>query len=160
MYNKTGDDDMINYEEIIHLYFRSMKRFEELEKVPKNFGTGELLYSSEIHTIQAIGDQPNQNLTYLADKLGISKSGASKFISKLLEKGLITKNKQADNQKEVVFNLTEKGQTAYNKHDEFSNEVFKPIYELLSDLEEGQAAFLENFLKELNQRIDQIKIPQ
>jgi len=153
-------DTMKNSKKIISLYFRSMKRFEELERVPQNFGTEHLLYSSEIHTIQAIGDHPNINLTSLADSLGISKSGASKFIGKLLQKGLITKNKQINNDKEVVFNLTKTGYIAYQKHEEFSKECFKPVYELLSGFDETQTAFLETFLKDLNTTIDQIKILQ
>lgn len=150
---------MIRSERIVNLYFRSMKRFEELESEPRNFGTGDLLFSSEIHTIQAIGDNPNINLTCLADKLGISKSGASKFIGKLLKKGLITKNKQINNDKEVVFNLTKTGFTAYLKHEEFSKEIFKPIYDLLSSFDENQTVFLEAFLKKLNEAIDKIEIP-
>lgn len=150
---------MIRYERVVDLYFHSMKRFEELEKAPRNFGTEDLLYSSEIHTVQAIGDNPNINLTGLAERLGITKSGVSKFIGKLLEKGLITKNKLINNDKEVVFNLTKKGNTAYLKHEEFSKEIFKPVFDLLSDLDEGQTAFLENFFKELCKIIDEIEIP-
>lgn len=157
VYNNHGDNIMSS-DSIVNLYFRSMKRFEELESTPQDFGTGDLLYSAEIHTIQAIGDNPNINLTCLADKLGISKSGASKFIGKLLNKGLIVKNKQINNNKEVVFNLTKTGYTAYMKHEEFSKQIFKPIYDLLSSLNKDQTVFLETFLKRLNEIVDNIEI--
>lgn len=105
---------MKDYENIIKLYFKSLKAFNEFESIPRDFGTGgDMLYSSEIHTLQAIGRNANINLTELAEKLDISKSGASKFVLKLLEKDLITKNKLINNKKEVVFNLTEKGLIAF-----------------------------------------------
>ena len=60
---------------IIQLYFESIREFNEFEKNPRDFGTGDFLYSSEIHTIQMIGYNENINLSTLAEKLNISKSG-------------------------------------------------------------------------------------
>ena len=76
---------MTDINSIIKLYFETVRGFNELEKNPRDFGTGDLLYSSEIHTIQQIGYHESINLTMLAEKLGISKSGTSKHIKKLLE---------------------------------------------------------------------------
>ena len=140
---------MKNYERIIKLYFKSVREFNEFESIPRDFGTGDLLFSSEIHTLQAIGKNSSINLTELADKLDISKSGTSKFVRKLLDKGLITKSKHLSNKKEVVFNLTEKGLTAYLGHETFDKEVFGLIYKVLSYLDENQTKFLESFLNDL-----------
>ncbi|QZY56128.1 MarR family transcriptional regulator [Crassaminicella profunda] len=140
---------MKNYERIIKSYFRSVREFNEFESVPRDFGTGDLLYSSEIHTLQVIGNNANINLTELAAKLDISKSGASKFTKKLIEKNLITKSKHLSNKKEVVFNLTEKGLIAYLGHEKFDKEVFASIYKILSRFDEKEKEFLESFLDEL-----------
>ncbi len=110
---------------------------------------GDMLYSSEIHTLQAIGRNANINLTELAEKLDISKSGASKFVLKLLEKDLITKNKLINNKKEVVFNLTEKGLIAFFGHEKFDKEVFDSIYQVLTRLDEKQIEFIESFFNEI-----------
>lgn len=155
MYNENGDD-MKDYKRIIELYFKSIKGFNEFESIPRDFGTGDLLYSSEIHTLQAIGDNANINLTELAEKLGISKSGTSKFVKKLIEKDLITKSKQLSNRKEVVFNLTEKGLTAYFGHETFSKKVFNPIYNILSRLDKNEIVFLESFLNELSLEVEKL----
>jgi len=148
VYNKCGDK-MKSYENVITLYFKSLEAFKEFERIPRKFGTDDLLYHSEIHTLQAIGSHLNINLTDLSERLNISKSGTSKFITKLLKKSLITKSKLINNQKEVVFNLTEKGIIAYNAHGKFSRETFKSIYNLLSHLEDDQIEFLESFLQDL-----------
>ena len=138
------------------LYFKSVKGFNELESIPRDFGTGDLLYSSEIHTLQAIGDSTDINLTELALKLDISKSGTSKFVKKLLEKDLITKSKLYGNKKEVVFGLTEKGRTAYLGHKTFSKEVFAPIYNILSRLDKNEIGFLESFLYDLSSEVEKL----
>lgn len=42
-------------------------RFQQLEQVPRHFGTEDLLYPAEIHTIEYIGDHPATNATAVAD---------------------------------------------------------------------------------------------
>ena len=103
-----------------------------------------------------IGENANINLTELAEKLGISKSGVSKFIKKILKKGLITKGKQGDNKKEVVFNLTEKGLIAYWGHKKFDEEVFASIHETLASFDDQQVEFLESFLSKLTSEVEKL----
>jgi DNA-binding MarR family transcriptional regulator len=159
VYNNLGDD-MKSYKKIIELYFKSMRGFNEFESIPRDFGTGDLLYSSEIHTLQAIGNNANVNLTELAEKLDISKSGTSKFVKKLLEKNLITKSKQLNNKKEVVFNLTKMGLIAYIRHEEFDKEAFNSMYNILFRLDENQIDFLESFLDELVLEVERLNNKQ
>lgn len=155
VYNNSGDN-MKSYKGVIELYFKSIRGFTEFESRPRDFGTGDLLYSSEIHTLCMIGENANINLTELAEKLGISKSGVSKFIKKILKKGLITKGKQGDNKKEVVFNLTEKGLIAYWGHKKFDEEVFASIHETLASFDDQQVEFLESFLSKLTSEIEKL----
>lgn len=147
---------MKSYEKIIELYFKSIRGFNEFESIPRDFGTRDLLYSSAIHTLQAIGKISNINLTELSEKLDISKSGTSKFVKKLLEKYLITKEKQLGNKKEVIFNLTKRGLVAYIGHETFSKEMFNSIYNVLPCLEENQIDFLELFLNELTLEVEKL----
>ncbi len=139
---------------IIDLYFKSIKKFNEIEKTPRDFGTGDLLYSSEIHTLEAIGNRPGSNLTELSEKLDITKGATSKFIKKLISKDLIVKKMMPDNKKETLYWLTSKGEIAYNGHKKFSNEKFGRIFEMLSDLSKNDSEMLEEFLTGLNDTID------
>lgn len=147
---------MKNNKKIIELYFESIRGFNEFEKNPHDFGTGDLLFGSEIHTIQKIGYNQNINLTDLADKLNISKSAVSKFTKRLLNKDLITKTRKLNNDKEVVFNLTNKGLTAFTTHEKFEEEMFKSIKNLINDFSEEQSLFMESFLSDLVQNINTI----
>lgn len=147
---------MKEYKKIIDLYLRVHNKFYLLESQPRDFGTSDLLYSTEIHTIVAIGEKPGSNLTELSEHLGVAKSSVSKFVKKLLKKEYITKTKLADNQKEVIFNLTEKGQIAYKGHKEFSERVFGSVYNILKNGEDKDNLIIKEFLEILDRELNEI----
>ncbi len=145
---------MDNKQKIINLYFKSIARFNEIESTPKDFGTGDLLFSSEIHTLVSVGDNPGANLTELSEKMDITKGATSKFLKKLLDKELIVKKKLPDNQKETLYWLTSKGKIAYDGHAKFSKEKFGDIFKMLSELTENESETIKIFLEKLNRIIN------
>ena len=147
---------MKNFNKIIELYFRSHNMFRLMENEPREFGSGDLLYTTEIHTIEAIGKNSGINLTKLAEYMGVSKSAVSKTTKKLLKKNYIIKSRPIDNQKEVIFNLTDKGRKAFQGHEIFSQEVFARIFDILKNLKEDEVATIENYLIKMNKELDEI----
>jgi len=143
-------DHMKNYKNIIKLYFSSMKLFEEIEKTPKDFGTGDFLYGSEIHTLVAIGENSGSNMTEIAKIMDITKGGVQKFVKKLIAKELIYKTQFPDNKKEVIYGLTKKGNIAYKMHETFEQKRFGKIYEIMDEMNEKELQVLEEFLRKLN----------
>lgn len=119
---------MDKYGKIIGQFIESINLFNELEKQPRNYGTDYLLYNSEIDTLMLIGENEGINLTELAKKLGISKSGTTRFIKKLLEKKLIVKAKKKGNAKEVIFKLTKTGVIAYNEREKFNKMTYTSLH--------------------------------
>ncbi len=150
------EDRLKIYREIADLMFGVHNRFTALESTPKDFGTGDLLYATEIHTIVVIGGNPNSNLTELAELLGVSKSSVSKFVKKLLEKEYIVKTQAPENRKEVFFELTERGWTAYRGHETFSDRLFGKVYGILRKGEDGDALVVRRFLEVLKEETDGI----
>ncbi len=144
---------MSDYERITRAYFKGINLFGKFENSPRDFGVGELLYPSEIHTVVLIVRKPNLNLTELSCELGVSKSAVSKFVNKLMDKGLIIKKRARDNNKEVFFVPTEKGEKAARRHDEFEKDLFSDIENLINGLSEEKRLFLEDFLLNLNTKI-------
>lgn len=142
---------MKNYKNIIKLYFTSIKAFEEIEKTPKDFGTGDLLYASEIHTIVAIGKNPGSNMTEIAVIMNITKGGVQKFIKKLLTKDMIYRTQLPDNKKEIIYGLTKKGNIAYKMHEVFEEKRFGKIYEVMDAMDVNELNVLEEFLTKLNE---------
>ena len=78
----------------------------------RDYGTGDMLYSTDVHTVDAIGKHPGCNLTELATALAVSKPAAVKFAKKLEGLGDITKAMRAGSGKEPSFGLSAKGRRA------------------------------------------------
>jgi DNA-binding MarR family transcriptional regulator len=92
-------------------------------KAGYDFGTGDLLFPAEIHTIQAIGDNKNINITDLAKALQVTKPTVSERIKKLERIDLIQRKDSAKNMKEVIIELTARGWVVYNGHSETHRKI-------------------------------------
>lgn len=132
-------------------FYQVVNQVNELERQPYDFGVGELLYPSEIHTIQAIGNDSGINVTALADKMGITKAGVSKKINKLDKRGFVSKVRGMNNNKEVLLILTEKGQRAYDGHELFHAEMYDDFNTFIHDLSQEQIDVLEEVLDKVEQ---------
>jgi DNA-binding MarR family transcriptional regulator len=112
-----------------------------LDRVPRDFGSGERLIGNEIHTIVTIGENPMMNISSLAVKMGITKAAASQAVRKLQEKGYVRKLRDDKNGKEILLMLTDKGVLAHEGHIAVWRKVCS---EFLSDITEEQiSAFIE-----------------
>lgn len=136
-------------ESILDMIYRTHLYLQERERTPRDYGTGDLLYSSEIHTVVAVSKAPGCNLTVLAARLNISKAAVSKFVAKLVLKGYLVKSKPVDNDREVIFNLTKKGQTATKGHQAFEKKTFGPFFQVEAALSERDYQAIKEFFKEL-----------
>lgn len=132
------------------ILFRMINHFNELGKKPQQFKT-ELLYPSEIHLLCFVDQNPDNNITEIAQKLGVTKGAVSQVISKLEKKGVIKKF-NLHNQKEVFLCITEYGNQIL---DEYSRECYLhhcEIEKLLGELNIEQL----NVVKNLFTNIDEI----
>ena len=141
---------------ILESLFVIHSKLNEIAATPRDFGTGDLLYSTEIHTIVTIAKKPGINLTQLSKSLGVSKSAASKFVNKLLHKEYLIKSKAVDNQREVLFNLTPKGRCAYRGHELFSEKKFAEVYKLIKKYS-SDSEVIFTFLEDLGIAITELE---
>ena len=138
-------------ETILGLVYRAHRRLAELESTPRDYGTGELLFSSDIHTVEAVARQPGCNLTQLAGALGVSKPAVSKFTRKLLRRGYLLKEQRALKAREVSFSLSPKGRRAEQAHQRFTRKVFGPLQAVESGLSEPDRQVIRRFLEQIEQ---------
>lgn len=141
--------DTQNRERILDMIYMAHLYLRDLESTPRDYGTGDLLYASHIHTVVAVGESPGCNLTELAARLSISKAAASKFVAKLVKMGYLFKSKRIDNNREVIFNLTRKGQTAALGHQEFEDRIFGPLFEIESALPEKDYQVIRDYFQKI-----------
>lgn len=135
-------------------FLRIINKFRLLEKIPIDHGTGDLLYASEINTLEIIGKYPGINMTQLAQKRGVTKGAASQIVTKLVKKKLITKNQAPDSNKELSLKLTTPGGIAFKNHEKFHAKYDQPMIEKLKEMNPEQLAVLSDVFDMLEDTID------
>ena len=135
-------------------FLRIINKFKVLEKIPIDHGTGDLLYASEVNTLEIIGDTPGINLTQLAQKKGVTKSAVSQIVTKLVRKQLVTKNQSPDHEKVFFLELTETGKVVFENHEKFHKKYDSPMIEKLYAMRNDQLDLVIGTFKMLESTID------
>ena len=110
-------------QELIDLFLKMLHLYSVIGKKPKDYGTGDLLYVAELHTISVVGKNREINMTRLSELMGVTRGAISQTITKLVKKGLITRS-NTTNRKEVNLRLSEKGLLVLKGHESFHKEIF------------------------------------
>lgn len=129
---------------------------QTLESRPRDYGTGDMLYSADIHTIVAVSQQRGCNLTELAEALGVSKPAAFKFVRKLTRLNYLLKAPSPQSGRELVLRLTPKGESAVIAHRNFEKRTFGPLRAVEEKLSANDHAVVTRFLVDLQHVIDRM----
>jgi DNA-binding MarR family transcriptional regulator len=108
---------------LIDLFLKILHLYSVINKKPKDYGTGDLLYFTEIHTITVVGKNRKINITRLAELMGVTKGAISQTIKKLVSKNLILKTNLC-NRKEINLTLSERGHLAFKGQKSMQKEIF------------------------------------
>jgi len=146
-----GKPDLLKIAEV---WIRIINKMDADEKVPKDFGSGDLLHCSEIHTIMAIGKNTGINVTNLSRLLGISRSAISQMMNRLQKKGLVEKLRDPDNDKEILLRLSPKGTIAYLGHEQHHARIYARMHRNLGDLSAEEFSLILRFLSAMEETID------
>ena len=144
-------------EEIIELFIRLANKYKALEKIPVDYGVGTDLYHSERHLIDQIGDHPEMNITELARYLGVTKGAISQTVKKLEDKGVVTRYKGVENEKEVFLEFSDIGRKVYKKHKEVHKESIIPLYEELEKYSDDKVYFMVEMFRWMDSFLDDSK---
>lgn len=106
-------------DDIVFQLMRLSTRMVELHKKPKDFGCGVLLFPAEVHTLSAVYQNPQSNMTEIAALLRVTKGAVSQMISKMEAKGLVKKMFAPGSEKQRILRVTEKGMMAHRGHEEY-----------------------------------------
>jgi len=133
-------------------------KLNKLEPVKfKLEGTLQRYTFSEISCIEYIGNNPDSNVTKLADLFYMTRGALSKMTKKLINKGIIESYQKPDNKKEIYFRLTEQGEVIFNIHDEMHNKFIerdKVVFEQITEEQiNGILSFMEKYSKHLDAEI-------
>jgi DNA-binding MarR family transcriptional regulator len=128
---------------IIDLFIRILHLYSAIDKKPKDFGTGDLLYVSEIHAIHYISANPEINMTQLAELSGVTRGAISQTVKRLVSKRYIARYKVKNN-KEVNLRLSDKGYLINQRYEEFEKERFVFAEELYGNASRADIDLIKN----------------
>jgi len=140
--------------ELIERWTRIMNKIIRSESLPRDFGTGDPIFMSEIHTLCVIGDMPGIKITDLSVRLGVTKGAISKITKKMEEKELIERYQEPGNDKEVLLKLTPKGKIAYLGHEEYHEKALERIMMKVEKLTKEQTVFVLQVFDALEEMMD------
>jgi len=110
--------------------------------------------SSEVHCIEYIGKNKDSNVTKLAENFYMTKGAISKLTKKLIQKGYIESYQKKENNKEIYFKLTKKGERIYNTHDELHKEFIRRDKVVFKEITDEQLNYMLNFVENYNKHLD------
>lgn len=136
-------------------WIRILNKMEAMEKHPRDFGSGDLLHCSEIHTIMTIGKNPDVNITVLSGLLGISKSATSQMITRLAKRGLVEKYQNYENSKDILIRLSAKGRIAFLGHEQHHAKIYARLYQKLGPMSDEEFQFLSRLFHVIEETSDE-----
>ena len=135
-------ENVPEFAELYRVWMRIRNQMDVMENQPHDFGIDVPLHLSEIHTIQAIGQTPDNNIRILADCLGVTPSAASQVVSRLTKRGLVRKVRGIRDEREVTLELTESGKTAFQNHETTHTRLYERIASRVGPLSEMEREVL------------------
>lgn len=125
---------------VLNLFGSAFAKYAVIDHRAMDFGVGVLLYPSEIHMVSRVDGRDGVGVTDLADELGITKGAVSQLVSKLVRKGMVSKEPDPENRARVAIRTTEKGHLASVNHLEFHRRHDRAFLDYLSGLDEREFA--------------------
>ncbi|HLN54838.1 MAG TPA: MarR family transcriptional regulator [Bacteroidales bacterium] len=110
-------------QDLIDQFLKILHLYAVINRKPKDYGTGDLLYLTEIHTLTMVARNRRINMTRLAEMMGVTRGAISQTIRKMVIKGLIVKE-NSTNRKEFNLSLSPKGEKVMKAQESLQKEIF------------------------------------
>ncbi len=139
--------------ELMNLFVKYMEKQEILSKLTEDEKLHGYNYS-EIHTIAAIGDLAEPNVTQIANYMNVTRGAISKITKKLLGQNLIEAYQQDGNKQKIFFRLTKSGQFLYDEHEKRHNLWLKRDNAFIKQFDRKTIEQVEKFMGAFNDYLE------
>lgn len=140
--------------DILDAMSRILNKAAAIEKEPVDIGHSILLYASEVHLIDMAGRYPEEGISQIASRLGITKGAVSQTAKKLEEKGYIERVNPEGDKKTVFIRLTEYGKDAFLWHVAYHEMVNRDMAERVAKLSHRDVDNLFSILLQMENMLD------
>ncbi|MDD3142332.1 MAG: MarR family transcriptional regulator [Lachnospiraceae bacterium] len=140
--------------EFFDFTYRIINKYNNKSKRPKYYGTEHLLYLSEVHMIEVIGEHRCLTATQIAQLQGITKGAVSQTTNKLSKKGLIKKEVSPIGNNEISISLTDSGKIVYDNHLKYHKDLITAVSSLVNELPNESLNILKQILSIIDEELD------
>lgn len=91
------------------------------------YGDGGVLHMREAHFIVAVGLGEGKTMSEMAEAMSVTHGAVSQIATRLEKKGYILRRQDANDRRQIVVALTEKGKAFYHEHLEYDRTEFALI---------------------------------
>ncbi len=137
----------------MNLFVKYMEKQEILSKLTEDEKLHGYNYS-EIHTIAAIGNLQEPNVTQIASSMNVTRGAISKITKKLLEQNLIEAYQRDGNKQKIFFRLTKSGQFLYDEHEKRHNLWLKRDNNFIKQFDHKTIEQVEQFMSAFNDYLE------
>jgi DNA-binding MarR family transcriptional regulator len=134
------------------LFTRIFMKYDALEKSPLDLGSGERFSATQIHLVEAVGKGKGKTVTGLSQYFMVTKGAISQTVSQLVKMGYLRRVKRADNDKEILLELSDKGWAAFELHERYNQTTIAELNQLKEKYNPDE---MQAFISILND-VDQI----
>lgn len=121
--NPSQTENSITVSDLTDAFIRVLNKAAAVEKEPVDIGHGVLIYTSEVHLIEFIARYPEESISALATRIGVTKGAVSQTATKLEKKGYIKKYSRYGDKKTILLCLTERGKEALAWHRRYHEQM-------------------------------------
>lgn len=140
--------------ELMNLFVKYMEKQEILSKLTEDEKLHGYNYS-EIHTIAAIGDLAEPNVTQIAKYMNVTRGAISKITKKLIEQNLIEAYQREDNKQKIFFKLTKSGKFLYDEHEKRHQLWLKRDDAFIKQFDQKTVKQVEAFMTAFNDYLEE-----
>jgi DNA-binding MarR family transcriptional regulator len=151
-YSKNNSSKIAS--DILDAMSKILNKAAAIEKEPVDIGHGILLYTSEVHLIDMAGRYPEEGISQIASRLGITKGAVSQTAKKLEEKGYIERVNPEGDKKTVFIRLTEYGKDAFLWHVAYHEMVNRDMAEQVVKFSHRDVDNLFSILLQMENMLD------
>ena len=137
-------------DELLDVFDKGYSLCAQYDEIPHQYGE-EVLYQSEMHFLQAVGNTGDITITTISQQLGKTTSACSQMVRKLKKKNLIEQRRNEKNNREYYLNLTPKGKEIYLAHEKLDHKCIQRTKEVLDEFNDEEREIYIRIQKQLNE---------
>ena len=136
----------MRYCDVTEHIFELIRLLEEENKKPKEYGVGVFLGYAEVQFLETVDRYPDENVSQLSQRLGITKGAVTQMAAKLSQKGLLEQRQRQDNKQMKYFSLTAKAEMALKKRQQYHQKANQKLCQFVTELNQVEAHAVFRFL--------------